>query len=114
MGKTILVILTAALGVWMIFIALQIKQGGKPQYGSIGQRIRYEDAVSQTLYLEKTRRYHLMIGLGFVGVALGAWLITKPTIVLFLYLIYAAGINFARAHIENLLMETDFDSEERS
>ena len=56
MGKIILVVLTAALGIWMIYIALQIKQGGKPQYGSIGQRIRYEDAASQTLFLEKTRR----------------------------------------------------------
>lgn len=114
MGKIILVILTAALGIWMIYIALQIKQGGKPQYGSIGQRIRYEDAASQTLFLKKTRRYHLIIGLGFVGVALAAWLISKPVVVLFLYLIYAAGINFARAHIENQLLETDIDTEARS
>lgn len=114
MGKIILVLLTAALGVWMIYVALQIKQGGKTHYGSIGQRIRFEEAASQTRYLELTRRYHLIIGLGFVGVALAAWIISSPVVVLFLYLIYAAGINFAKVHIETRLLETDFEAEERS
>jgi hypothetical protein len=46
-----------------------------------------------------------VIGAGFVAVAVAAWLISNPTIVLFLYLIYAAGINFARFKVETLLMD---------
>ena len=114
MGKIILVVLTAALGLWMIYIALQIKQGGKLHYGSIGQRIRHDEVDNQTLFIEMTRRYHLLIGLGFVAVAIGAWLLPKPSLVLFLYLTYAAGINFAKVHIETRLLETNFEKEARS
>lgn len=104
MGKIILIAATAALGLWMCYIALQIRQGGKVHYGSIGQRVRYEDAAQPERFFEVTKRYHIMIGTGFIGVAIMAWLISSPVKVMFLYLIYAAGINFARAAVENRLM----------
>ncbi|SCZ81499.1 hypothetical protein [Acidaminobacter hydrogenoformans] len=111
MGRILLVAATAALGFWMCYIALQIKQDGKVRYGSTGQRVRYEDALDPDRFLELTRRYHLLIGSGFIGIAIAAWLIASPVIVMFLYLIYAAGINFARAAVENRLMTPVQESE---
>ena len=112
MGKILLVLLTAALGHWMIWSALQIRPDGKPGNGSIGQRIRYEQAPDPRRFLELTRRYHFIIGIGFVIVAAATWLISSPLAIMILYLIYAAGINFARAGVENKLMAPLTRSEE--
>ena len=106
MGKIFLMIATAALGLWMIYSATQIRSGGKPENGSLGQRIRYEDMneADKPYFLALTRRYHFMIGGGFIALALAGWLISKPVIVLFLYLAYAAAINLAKAKIEAHLL----------
>jgi hypothetical protein len=105
MGKIGLIIVTAILGLWLIYAAVQIKKAGKTRNGSLGQRVRFEDVEDKDYFVSLTTIYHGLIGAGFVAVAVAAWLISNPTIVLFLYLIYAAGINFARFKVETLLMD---------
>lgn len=105
MGKLILIAVTLTLGLWLMYNAFQIKKTGKVKNGNLGQRIRYEDVEDKAYFLKITTYYHLLIGAGFVAIGASAWFIKNPTIVLFLYLFYAVGINIARAKVEALLIE---------
>lgn len=105
MGKTILILLTMALGLWLMFSAFQIKKNGKTRNGSLGQRVRYEDVSDKAYYIALTTKYHYLVGAGFAALGLIAWLVSSPVVVLFLYLFYAAGINFARAKVEGILID---------